>query len=172
MFWYYSYLVKFLFKRLAQPRFLSLYPDTMRSEKEQIEAFRDACKTADLRLTHQRLEIYRELVKSKDHPSVERLYQRLRRSISTLSLDTVYRTLATFETHGLVNRVESVKSQARFEAAGERHHHLICNRCGKIMDFQWKTINEVSLPEETRDWGKITQKSVVIHGVCRDCLKA
>jgi len=142
----------------------------LKSGKDQFSALEKACRDAGLRLTHQRLEIFRELSQSTDHPSAEKLHQRLLKRIPTLSLDTVYRTLATFETHGLVNRVESIKSQARFEAALGRHHHLICRSCGKIMDFQWKTIDDVSLPEEILGWGKITQKSVVIHGICKKCL--
>ena len=145
--------------------------DILTSSEDQFLALEKACREAGLRLTHQRLEIFRELSGSTDHPSAERLHQRLLRKIPTLSLDTVYRTLATLEIHGLVNRVESLESQARFEAARERHHHLICSGCGKIMDFQWKTIDDVSLPEEICEWGEITRKSVVFHGVCKECLR-
>lgn len=84
----------------------------------------EACKNAGLRLTHQRLEIYRELVAACDHPSAETLHQRLRKRIPTLSLDTVYRTLATLAEQGLINRVETLESQAHFEATSRRHHHL------------------------------------------------
>ena len=71
--------------------------------RENLTAFEHACRNAGLRLTYQRLEIYGELARSFDHPSVELLHQRLRRKIPTISLDTVYRTLATFAGLGLVN---------------------------------------------------------------------
>jgi Fur family peroxide stress response transcriptional regulator len=144
---------------------------TMGSPQEQLTAFESACREAGLRLTHQRLEIFRELAQATDHPSAETLHQRLRRTIPTISLDTVYRTLATFAGHGLINKVETVESQARFEATTFRHHHLICSRCREIIDFQWPAIDEASLPEEVTPWGRIDTRNVVVYGVCRKCLE-
>ncbi len=139
--------------------------------QEQVDAFAQACRDAGLRLTHQRLEIYRELAAATDHPSAEVLHQRLRRRIPTLSLDTVYRTLATFARHGLINRVETVESQSRFEAKGMRHHHLICSKCREIIDFQWPAIDETALPEEIAPWGRIDSRNVVVYGICNKCLE-
>lgn len=139
--------------------------------QEQLTAFESACREAGLRLTHQRLEIYRELAMADDHPSAELLHKRLRRKILTISLDTVYRTLATFESHGLITKVDTVESQARFEATGMRHHHLICRKCKEIMDFQWQLIDDVTLPEEISNWGRIDNKNVILYGVCSKCLK-
>ncbi|MGD0844088.1 MAG: transcriptional repressor [Geobacteraceae bacterium] len=139
--------------------------------QEKLTAFESACREAGLRLTHQRLEIYRELAMADDHPSAEVLHQRLRRKIPTISLDTVYRTLATFESHGLISKVNTVESQARFEATGMRHHHLICRKCKEIMDFQWQLIDDATLPEEISRWGRIDNKNVVVYGVCSKCLK-
>jgi Fur family peroxide stress response transcriptional regulator len=132
--------------------------------------FEGACRQAGLRLTHQRLEIYRELMASDDHPSAEVLHRRLRRRNPRLSLDTVYRTLATFADKGLITRVETVESQGRFEAAMSRHHHLICRKCNEIMDFQWQGIDDASLPAPIRRWGRIENRTVVVHGVCHKCL--
>lgn len=129
----------------------------------------DACRKAGFKLTHQRLEIFRELARSTDHPSAETLHRRLARRIPTLSLDTVYRTLATFNDCGLVQKVETADSQARFEAVHERHHHLICRRCHGIVDFIWPSIDKIVLPEGARDWGRIESRNVVISGVCHEC---
>jgi Fur family peroxide stress response transcriptional regulator len=138
--------------------------------EEQYKNFENACRQAGLRLTHQRLEVYRELARSEDHPSAEALHQRLRRSIPTISLDTVYRTLATLASHGLINKVDTVESQARFEATCYRHHHLICSRCKEIIDFTWESIDEVALPEAVSRWGRIDCKNVVVYGICSKCL--
>jgi len=139
--------------------------------KDRVSAFELACREAGLRLTHQRLEIYRELAMATDHPSAEALHQRLRVKIPTVSLDTVYRTLATFASHGLINKVETIESQARFEVTQMQHHHLICRKCKQIMDFQWRLIDEVSLPDEVGTWGRIDNKNVVAYGICKKCLE-
>jgi Fur family transcriptional regulator, peroxide stress response regulator len=139
--------------------------------QEQFSYFKTACRKTGLKLTHQRMEIYRELAASVDHPSAEVLHQRLTNQIPTLSLDTVYRTLATFNRHGLVHKVETRESQARFEVIFERHHHLICRHCLEITDFQWPSMDGVTLPEALRTWGKIDSRNVVAYGICKKCLK-
>ena len=137
--------------------------------QEQFSRFKAACREAGLKLTHQRLEIYRELAVSVDHPSAEVLHQRLTNQIPTLSLDTVYRTLGTFSRHGLVHKVETGESNARFEVVFERHHHLICSHCLEIIDFRWPLMDAIALPEELRSWGKIDSKNVVAYGICKKC---
>lgn len=148
---------------------MSDYEAPTSSLQQQMESFEEACRAADLKLTHQRLEIYRELAGASDHPSAEILHKRLQKNMPTLSLDTVYRTLATFEQHHLVKKVETVASQARFEAEMTRHHHLICDTCKEIMDFHWSSFDNTPLPEDIRQWGAIRNKNVTIHGICRRC---
>lgn len=137
---------------------------------EQLHAFEAACRKVGLKVTHQRLEVYRELLMAADHPTAEALHHRLRGRLPTISLDTVYRTLATLAKHGLINRVETAESLSRFEVARIPHHHLICRECGEIVDFTWPLIDEAAFPEEITAWGKIDHKSVVVYGVCTRCL--
>ena len=147
-------------------------PSSTSMIQEKLTAFESACRAAGLRLTHQRLEIYRELAMADNHPTAEALYQRMRKKMPTISLDTVYRTLSIFESHGLISKVDTVESQARFEAIGIRHHHLICRECKEIMDFQWQLIDDASLPKEISRWGRIDSKNVVVNGICSKCLKS
>lgn len=142
----------------------------MESLQEKIAVFERACRTAGLKVTHQRLEIYRELLLATDHPTAETLHQRLHGKLPGLSLDTVYRTLATLAGCGLIRRVETAESLSRFEAACSLHHHLICRRCGTISDFTWPVLDDISLPEGIGDWGKIDSRNVVIYGTCSQCL--
>jgi Fur family peroxide stress response transcriptional regulator len=138
--------------------------------QEKLAYFKAACRDADLKLTHQRLEIFRELAEAADHPTAETLYKRLKETLPTLSLDTVYRTLATFEEYNLVYRVQTTESHARFEAEGG-HHHAICSRCGKITDFQWHDFEKSRLPEQVAKWGNIKGKQVTLHGICAQCAR-
>jgi len=140
-----------------------------KSIHEKLRDFEDACRKENLKITHQRLEIFRELAKALDHPSAETLYKRLQKKLPTLSLDTIYRTLATFEENGLISRLETVKSQARFEAEMSEHHHLICSKCGKITDFEWPSFRGVDLPDEIVHWGSINKKNAILRGICNQC---
>ena len=136
---------------------------------ERLQIFEEVCRKEGLKITHQRLEIFKELLQSDDHPTVERLYVRLRTRLPTISLDTVYRTLTTLEQHGLIARVQTLENQARFEARMEEHHHAICKKCGKITDFYWEFPEEPGLPDEILNWGLIFKKSLTLHGLCTQC---
>lgn len=139
--------------------------------KDQLRAFQDACRQKNLRVTPQRMKIYTTLAQAADHPSAEVLHQRLIKGMPTLSLDTVYRTLTTLVENGLVKRVETAESQARFEIAQTQHHHLICKRCKTIQDFQSDQIAVGNLAEQLRDWGRVETKNFVIYGTCNHCLQ-
>ena len=143
----------------------------MRSVPKQLVDLEISFRKSGLKITHQRLEIYRELSMATDHPTADMLYQRLRNKLPTISLDTVYRNLITLESHGLVNKVGTTESIARFDAKKEKHHHLFCRKCGMITDFDLPFINKCSLPDELDDWGKIENTNLTIYGVCKECLK-
>jgi Fur family peroxide stress response transcriptional regulator len=140
--------------------------------QKMMDEFSAACRKAGLKLTHQRYKIYLELLKSGDHPPAEALHKRLLVKMPSMSLDTVYRTLATFEQHGLISRVQTVESHARFEARLQHHHHLICSVCNEIMDFQWELFDRSVLPGDIREWGTVSNKQAVVYGVCSKCQQA
>lgn len=131
--------------------------------------FENSCRKANLKVTHQRLETYRELCQAQDHPSAEMLYSRIIKRLPTISLDTVYRTLSTLEEHRLITRVQTIESHARFEAKMVSHHHAVCSRCGAITDFTWNFFDEVSVPTELTDWGKVIKRNVILEGICNVC---
>ncbi len=138
---------------------------------KKVDFFAAACRKAGLKVTHQRLEIYRELAAAIDHPSAEMLHKRLVARMPTLSLDTVYRTLAMLHDHGLVRKVETAESQARFEVVFIKHHHVICRRCHEIIDFQWDQLDDAPLPKVLASWGWIESRNIVVYGVCKKCRK-
>jgi Fur family peroxide stress response transcriptional regulator len=142
-------------------------------EKEEIEeklsAFISKCKESKLRLTPQRLEIFRQLTLAKDHPSAYMLHNRLQESMPTISLDTVYRTLLTFEQAGLIARVNTQESLTRFDAKTERHHHFICEGCREIVDVECRSFDELPVSEEILRWGDVKRINVVIYGICKKC---
>jgi Fur family transcriptional regulator, peroxide stress response regulator len=143
----------------------------MKKRMDRLAHFETVCRNAGLKQTHQRREIFTELANASDHPSPEALYRRLVPRMPTISLDTVYRTLATLAGYNLVQRVETVQSQVRFEAVQAPHHHLICRRCQEVRDFPWSSFDMARLPEEIDSWGVIERKSAVLTGICSKCRK-
>ena len=71
----------------------------------------------------------------------------------TISLDTVYRTVATLTDLGLVRRVTLTPGPARYDANTSRHHHYVCTRCGLIRDVDDKRLDAVRAPRGTASLG-------------------
>lgn len=132
--------------------------------------FEKNCRSGGLKVTHQRMEIFRALVVSASHPTAEMVHQLLVKNIPSLSLDTVYRTLSTFEKNRLIHRIQTTESHARFEVSGNQHHHFICDTCGGVTDFSWPAFDTMHLPDSLKDIGQAHQRNVVIQGTCSICI--
>ena len=139
--------------------------------EKQIEVLKKLCRKHGMRLTPQRLEIFRVIDSAKDHPSAYELYQRIRSRHPTISHDTVYRTLDTFTEWGLVDKVEFLGAKIRFDPNIKPHHHYICTECGSIRDFYWNGFDEIDLPPDAVEWGQLKTRHGQIKGVCTECLE-
>lgn len=136
----------------------------------KLQAFRELSKQKGLKLTHQRLEIFNVLSSMLDHPSAEDVFEEVKKRIPTIAFDTVYRTLALFERHGLISKVNYLDSKTQYDSVTERHSHLICTRCQKIQDFYWPEVDQLQIPIETKRWGSIKNKYIELRGLCQNCL--
>jgi len=137
--------------------------------ERRIAGFVRACRQAGMKVTHQRTEVFREVAGTDEHPDAETVFERVRRRIPALSLDTVYRTLATLERLGLIRRVDVVGDRARYDANTGPHHHFVCTVCGRIRDFTDESLDNLAPPKLLRAWGQIKSVQVQVRGICRQC---
>jgi len=135
----------------------------------KLEHFKQILKEHGLRLTHQRVVILSELLSDGGHPSAEDIYERAVKRLPTISLDTVYRTIACFENYGIVKRVQVLDDKGRFDSNLDIHHHLVCKRCKKIEDFYWPAFDGLNIPGGLKGWGEVESKCVELRGLCREC---
>jgi Fur family transcriptional regulator, peroxide stress response regulator len=140
-----------------------------REVERRMSRFERVCRDAGVRLTHQRLEVFREVARTGDHPDAETVFVRVRERMPTISLDTVYRTLWLLNNHGLVTTLGPSRERTRFDANLERHHHFVCVRCGLTRDFHSQELEELDLPSSARSFGRIETTLVEVRGVCRKC---
>ena len=126
-------------------------------------------RDAGLRLTHQRLEIVRVIAADETHPDVETVLRALRERVPTISLDTVYRTLATLAERGLISRVLFTPGPARYDANSARHHHFVCTHCGLIRDVEDADLDAIRPTAEVARIGRSDAISVQFRGVCAPC---
>jgi Fur family peroxide stress response transcriptional regulator len=141
-----------------------------REFEQRTARFERVCRDAGVRLTHQRLEIFREVAQTGDHPNAEMVYKRVRERMPTVSLDTVYRTLWLLNDHGLITTLGSSRERTRFDANLTRHHHFMCVRCGLTRDFYSEELDDIKLPPSAKAFGRIEATLVEVRGVCRRCV--
>lgn len=147
---------------------MEMITDTRR-EREQ--AFAEALKADGLRMTHQRLEVIRELAGATQHPGADELFRAVRQRVPTISRDTVYRTLSTLESRGLIERI-TTPGAARFDPDTSVHHHFLCVRCGRILDLGTDESCRLEMPAELAGVDEITSVRLEIKGVCAACAAA
>ena len=134
-----------------------------------LQDFIDTCRTHNLKVTPQRMAIYRELIHSTEHPTVDAMFQAVKREFPNISYDTVSRTLLTFAEVGMVDLVEVYGGAKRFDPNVTNHHHLHCVSCGKILDFHNDQYNNLDIPEEVRQRFRVLTSRVVLKGICDIC---
>ena len=137
----------------------------------RVERFKEALKEAGVKLTHQRMEIFREVAASTSHPSADSLLEALKPRLPMLSLDTVYRTLWLLNDLGLVSTLGPRRESVRFDANLAPHHHFVCVRCGLARDFESYELNTLRIPDSVSEFGTVQATHVEVRGVCSTCMQ-
>ena len=125
-------------------------------------------RKAGLKVTLPRMKILEILEQStQQHLSAEDIYRVLLDSDEEIGLATIYRVLTQFEGAGLVMRHHFEGGQAVFELdRGKHHDHLICIKCGKIVEFVNASIEEQQKKIAEEAGFKITDHSLILYGEC------
>jgi Fur family transcriptional regulator, peroxide stress response regulator len=144
-------------------------PVTRDEAERRIELMKAGLRGCGLRLTHQRLEVVREIAATDEHPDVERIFQRVRARVPTISLDTVYRTMGTLVELGYVTRATLTPGPARYDANLAHHHHFVCTRCGAARDVVDPALDAIPAPQGTEGLGRVEAVEVRLQGVCAAC---
>jgi len=135
----------------------------------RLDHFRDVCRRAGMKLTHQRTEIFREVARTDDHPDAQTIYGRVRERIPAMSLDTVYRNLWLLSDLGLIATLGPPRERARFDANVTSHHHFVCTRCGLAKDFYSQEFDRLRPPAEVESMGSVEAVHVELRGLCLSC---
>ena len=134
--------------------------------EKKVEEFKEKARKLGLKITPQRVAVYREIVSRNDHPSAEELYEKLKENLEGISLTTVYRTLNSLEKAGLVKRVPTLKDKVRYDAKVEPHSHFVCLKCGKIYDIE--ATPQLNL-EQLKGLGTVKSCTLMCYGICKEC---
>lgn len=129
-------------------------------------------KDAGLKITLPRLKVLQILEQSRDHHlSAEGVYKALLESGEDVGLATVYRVLTQFEAAGLVSRHNFEGGYSVFELSqGEHHDHLVCVKCGLVVEFVDEVIEQRQKAIAEQAHFKMTDHALNIYGICPKCL--
>ncbi len=131
------------------------------------EAIKRALEESGLRCTPQRYGVMTFLIDHTGHPTAAEIFKAVNRLDPRSSRATIYNNLRDLVEAGLVREVAVEGRAARFDATGVRHHHFICDRCGKVENIEWYDVPKpaaVSLGKRV-----LRECEVIIRGFCTKC---
>lgn len=137
--------------------------------QDLLSHFANKCRQANLKVTPQRIAIFKQLIKSENHPSADNVFKSIRSELPHISFDTVNRTLQTFSEIGIIDIVESYSGARRFDPNFKDHHHIHCIKCGDIIDFYNDKFDSIEIPESLKNKYNVITKRVVLNVICDKC---
>jgi Fur family transcriptional regulator, peroxide stress response regulator len=129
--------------------------------------FEKLCRSRGIRVTPQRLAVYRALAEDLAHPTAESVYARLTSQLPGLSQATIYRTLQFLEDENLIRRVSSPGAIGRFDANIDPHQHLLCRLCGSLKDISIPALHSAVIPRVSGF--TVEELDIRLVGLCNTC---
>jgi len=130
-------------------------------------AIEDAFERVSLRSTPQRYAVLEYLIRRPEHPTADQIFSAINASDPRASRATVYNNLHALIGAGLVREVVLEAGPVRYDANIERHHHFVCERCGRLDDIAYADVPRIS----RRRIGSrvIRDYEIVFRGLCERC---
>ena len=116
-------------------------------------------------------EIILETLKEVNiHPTAEELYKLVNRKYPKISKSTVYRNINILVESNVIRKIKMLSGADRLDYICKEHYHAICEKCGKVFDFDY-SFNKKELKEIIKNQtGIITDAdNIAIYGICEEC---
>jgi Fur family ferric uptake transcriptional regulator len=121
-------------------------------------------------LTTQRRLLLELIRDSEEHLDAKELYQRARARDESIGPATVYRSLNLFKELGLINETRLDKLRCYYEIKqSPEHQHLICQGCGKVVEFQNPHFQKFIEAVRREHGFNITKAELYLEGYCPEC---
>ena len=129
-------------------------------------------KAKNMKITPQRLAIYRMLINTDKHPCAEEVYHALKEQYPSISLATVYKNLAAFKAAGLVMELNTGEDISHYDANVAAHPHFSCMKCRRLYDIH-TDIDIEPIRERVREEGFFADfEQIFFYGTCKHCKAA
>jgi len=124
-----------------------------------------------LKLTPQRIAVYKYLKSTKEHPSAEVIYKALQPTYPTMSLATIYKALKTLVGVELIIELNVGEGNFRYDGNMASHPHVQCISCGRVDDIAGITFSNVT--EDVKEYTsyEVLASKIYFYGLCGECKK-
>ena len=123
------------------------------------------------KITPQRIAIVKILAKSEGHPSVENIYDQIKKDFPTMSLATVYRNIILVKSIGEVLELGFPDGSNRYDGNKPNPHpHVICIKCKKIVDLDLDSLKKIENEVALEANFKILNHRLDFFGICSNCM--
>jgi len=130
------------------------------------------CRREGSPLTVQRRAVFESVSTRTDHPTAVQVHEDVQRRLPGVSRMTVYRALAWLVRLGVVAKVHHPDGVARFDPQTKRHDHIVCLRCGRLLDLSSPAFEALELPDIHPLGFRVTDYTVLLRGTCPHCQQA
>lgn len=142
----------------------------------QIQKLKEQLKQKGYKLTPQRRAVVNMIIGSKGtHLTAEELYELVKKECPEIGLATIYRTIQLLEEIGMLSKLNLDDGCNRYELIDEdevhQHHHLICTKCGKVIEVAEDLLDSIEKNVEREYKFKIENHNLKFLGTCEECLK-
>jgi len=121
------------------------------------------------RITPQRKKILELLTNTREHPTADQIYKKLKGKFPRLSLGTVYRNLRVLKEQGQIWELDFGTGLSHFDATIHSHYHFICKNCHKIYDIRIPSIRELDEKVRAVTGFRIYSHRLEFFGLCDTC---
>lgn len=126
---------------------------------------RASLEAAGRRLTRQRAAVYDQLCRADHHPTAEDVYRKVKATVPSISLATVYKALETLVNSGLAAKLVAANGSARYDARSDHHYHLRRLRSGVVEDLPTTFDADLIAKIDPELGSKLASKGFRNHGL-------
>ncbi|RCW50505.1 MULTISPECIES: Fur family transcriptional regulator [unclassified Halanaerobium] len=136
--------------------------------------FKNILMENNYKLTKQREIILGTIISRKNwHFTAEELFSAVKENYPDIGMATIYRTLELFQNLGIVHMLDFGEGSRQYELSfleTQHHHHLICKKCGKLIEFNDQDLEYFEKKLEIKYNFRITEHKLRFYGLCKECI--
>lgn len=118
----------------------------------------------------QREEILDELKSTYSHPTAEEVYMAVKAKDNSVSRSTVYRNLNQLVDNNLVKRITTSVGIDRYDYVRDIHNHVVCIKCGKVFDFDYRfNYKRIRFEVNNQIGVEVFNTGITFEGICSEC---